>query len=146
MSRSADITLEWPDKERTYRLGIKELRKLQEALDAGPMQVFIRLSDQSWRVDDILEVIRIGALGGGATIDEARTILTQWVEMRPVAESLPYAQAILAAALHGVPDDPIEEGGGATKGKQETETDASASRASTRTGRSSGGRRARSTS
>lgn len=64
------------------------------------------------RIRDIYEVIRCAAIGGGKRIDgetetaihptDAKRLVDQYVDGRPLAETLPVAWGILDAAIHGV--------------------------------------------
>lgn len=109
MSRGAEIELNWPDAPRTFRLRIGELRKLQERCDAGPKKVLDRLLDGSWLVEDIRETIRLGLMGGGAKPDEAVKLLADYVDERPLMDSVIWAQAILMAAIVGPPDEMFDD-------------------------------------
>jgi hypothetical protein len=142
MSRSARVTLEWPDKERTFRLRIGELVELQEKCDAGPMAILSRLAEGQWRVHDIRETIRLGLLGGGAPPSEALRLIKLHVDDRPLTEAIHVAQAILLAAVIGVEDEPLEDRPGEPALGTEN---GSASPSFTETERSSGGPRNRST-
>lgn len=108
MSRSASIELDWADGTFTFRLAWGELAKLQEACDAGPYVIHLRLQDGSWRVEDIASIIRLGLIGGGMAPAEALKKVRAYVEDRPPAESLPYAQTILTAGLIGAPEEKLK--------------------------------------
>ncbi|MGB3044539.1 MAG: gene transfer agent family protein [Xanthobacteraceae bacterium] len=109
MSRDASITLDWADGTFPFRLAWGELEKLQEACDAGPYVILNRLVDNSWRVGDISNVIRLGLLGGGMTPVEALTKTREYVEKRPPVENLMTAQAILSAGLVGAPEEKLKK-------------------------------------
>lgn len=108
MARDASITLDWGDDTYTFRLAWGELAKLQEACDAGPYVILSRLSSNSWRMEDISNVIRFGLIGGGKTPVEALKLVRSYVEDRPPVENLLVAQAILSAGLIGAPDEEQE--------------------------------------
>ncbi len=114
MARDARIELDWADGTFAFRLGFGELVRLQEARDAGPQAIHARLSDGSWRVEDISHVIRLGLIGGGMASADALKKVRAYVEGRPPMESLIFAQAILGVALQGAPDEPVGQGGGAS--------------------------------
>lgn len=108
MSADGSVTLKWPDDERRYRLGIGELRELQERLDLGPVEIFNRLKDQRWRFDDVRETIRLGLIGAGTDPQKALALVGRYVtvgvNMMPAVQT---ALAIMLAALVGVEDDPV---------------------------------------
>lgn len=105
--RHAEITLAWADGEHAFRLGLGQLRELQEKTDAGPAFLLDRLSRGTWRVDDIRETIRLGLIGGGKAPAEALALVTRYVDERPLMESIPVAQAIIMVAIMPVEDDPL---------------------------------------
>jgi len=107
--RDASVTLTWADGDYTFRLGWGELETLQEAVDAGPWVVLERLANRQCRVGDILNVIRLGLIGGGLTPVDALKLVREYVEKRPPAENLLHAYSILSTALHGSPEEPVGE-------------------------------------
>lgn len=107
MSRDASIELDWADGKYTFRLAWGELSKVQEACDSGPYVVLQRLYDNSWRMNDIREVIRWGLIGGGMEPVKALKLVRDYVEERPPLESVLYAQAILSAGLQGAPEEEV---------------------------------------
>lgn len=127
MVTSAKIKLPWADGEREFRLAIGLLRELQDKCNAGPAEILARLSNGTWRVDDIRETLRLGLIGGGASPTDALVLVARYVDVRPLMENVMPAQAVLLAAVVGE-EEP---------GKFETEkttskaTDASSSRPST---------------
>jgi len=108
------MQLNWVGGEHEFALKIGQLRALQKACDAGPEEVLTRIWSGSWRVDDLLEVIRLGLIGGGE-IDakDAGTMVSALFEKHPVLMFKPVAQAILMDALIGDTDDPVGEDQGA---------------------------------
>lgn len=106
-----DIT--WAGGEHSFDLRIEHLRALQDACDAGPEWVLSRLVSKQWRVDDVIATIRLGLEGGGMPKEQARKLVVQHVEARPLTLSVLTAQAVLMLALYGDPDDqPGEAGAG----------------------------------
>jgi hypothetical protein len=139
MSRNADIELPYPDKLRKFRLGIGQLRALQERCNAGPAKIYRRLQEGDWLVDDVLETIRQGAIGGGAKLDEA-VVLMKDVESRPIAEAVQWALIILGVGLAGVSDESFDPRKDGDAEKTKTGMSGSTSSTSTETEPSSGGR------
>lgn len=110
MAASARITLLWGDGDRTFRLAIGQLRELQDKCDAGPAEILGRLSNGTWRVDDIRETLRLGLIGGGATPTDALVLVARYVDSRPLMENVMPAQAVLLAAIVGEEDPPGKPG------------------------------------
>lgn len=99
----------WEGGEHRFLLTIKELRALQTKCDAGPAFILMRLQSGQWRVDDIIETVRLGLIGGGLKPDEARKLVTNYVEEVPLSKTIPLAQAILMDSILGPEDDPAGE-------------------------------------
>jgi hypothetical protein len=105
MSRDGSVNLDWADGHYCFRLAWGELIKVQEECKAGPFAVLRRLTDGTWRLEDIREVIRWALIGGGKTPEEALRLIRDYVESRPPLENLMFARGILAQAIHGAPDE-----------------------------------------
>src|SRR4051812_43747277 len=94
MSRSAKITLEWADGEYDFRLGIGELKELQEKTRRiknsagdyqyfGPMKIYEMLTNGEWNVEDVRETLRIGLIGAGTAPAEAIRLVKRYVDELP---------------------------------------------------------------
>ena len=110
MTASAKITLLWGDGDRAFRLAIGQLRELQDKCDAGPAEILGRLSNGTWRVDDIRETLRLGLIGGGTTPTDALVLTARYVDNRPLMENVMPAQAVLLAAIVGEEEQPGKTG------------------------------------
>lgn len=106
MSTDGSIVISWPDDERKFRLGIGELRELQDKCDAGPAEIYKAIAEQKWRFDHIRETIRLGLIGGGtATPQQALAIVGRYVVPGSLVRCAVIAQTILVAALVGDMDE-----------------------------------------
>lgn len=141
MSRDARINLPWPDQRRDYRLGIGELRELQEKCNKGPLEILNDLLAGRWRFDDILQPIRLGMVGGGLGPSEALILSERHVTPGRLAECAMIAAAIVQAAITGAPDEKIHMPKGAKSGKDQPAAAGTNSRPSMDKGRRSDGRR-----
>lgn len=101
------ITFPFGDDTYTFRLGLKQQQELQEKCDAGPEFIRARLATGFPNVDDIRETIRLGLVGGGMPAAKALKLVERYVDDMPRKPNHIHAQAILDAALVGVPDDPV---------------------------------------
>jgi hypothetical protein len=111
------ITLVWPGGEHTFALRLGELRALQGACDAGPEQILNRIIAGVWRVDDIVETVRLGLIGGGMPDGEARKLVRRMTEGEGRRGLLAYRQIalqIIMASIAADPDDPLGERTGAS--------------------------------
>jgi hypothetical protein len=122
------VELTWPGGCHRFRLRIGELRALQTALDAGPEEVFNRLRLGTWRVDDLVQVIRWGLVGAEEmSASDAATFVTPLIDLHPASQFKMTALAILAHALLGDLGDAVGE----PDGGPETPPENSSSPAST---------------
>lgn len=123
------VELIWADGTYTFRLGLGNLRELQEKTGCGPLELYRRVTKGTWRVDDISETIRIGLIGGGSTPVDALKVVKRYVEERPLLESVPVAQAVIMVALYGPADD--QPGEPDRRGSESGQTEGSPSPPST---------------
>lgn len=115
MSRHGETTFAWADGEYTFRLGLGELRRLQEKTGAGPYELLRRLATGVWRVDDMRETIRLGLQGGHSVLTEHNAIddlrinrlIEHYVDNRPLLSGIAAAVRVLEAALLEPEDDPV---------------------------------------
>lgn len=108
-NRRSEITLAWADDDYTFSLKWGELIELQEKTDCGPGYLLDQLWQNTWKVQHLSEIIRLGLIGGGLEPVKALKLVRTYVESRPPMESIALAQAILAISLQGAPE---EEGEG----------------------------------
>lgn len=132
MSRSAKITLEWADGEYDFRMGIGELKELQEKTRRiknaagdyqyfGPMKIYEMLSNGQWNVDDVREPIRIGLIGAGMPPVEAKRLVNRYVDEVPDwTVNCIIAANIVAAACLGWEIEPLGKARGATDSTRQT--------------------------
>lgn len=146
-TRDGSIELDWPDQTRTFRLRIGELRELQEKCgNRGPLTIWNALMSGTWLVDDVIQPIRLGLIGGGMEQGAALKIVNTHLGDGRLKEGVMVAQAIILRAVTGPPDEqlksPPAKGGPAEPKKPATPTGSSSGR-STETAPRSASRRAR---
>lgn len=106
--RPTEIT--WAGGEHSFLLTIDLLRALQQRCDAGPAWVLSRLRTGQWMVDDVVSTIRLGLEGGGMSKEDARKLVAQHVEDRPLSLSVITAQVVLMSSLYDTDvDDTVGE-------------------------------------
>lgn len=103
--RKAEVTFPWGDGNHTFRLPVDAILELQEKTDAGPYELLERFRNKTWRVQDLRETVRLGLIGGGMIPMKALSLVTRYVDKRPLAENVPACLMILTAAVLGVPGD-----------------------------------------
>lgn len=133
MSRDARVTFEWADGTYVFRLPYGQLAELQEKTGCGPQFLLTRIIDGSWKVEDLVETIRLGLIGGGTEPVAAARLVQRYVKDRPLIESVIPARVILSAALFGVEGEewPGKDEPGETKAHDPSQADGSTSPGST---------------
>lgn len=128
MSRDASITLDWGgEPERVFRLGIGQIKKMQEKLGAGPLGIAARCqismaalalqSHQDWitlsrldlsqiaEKDHVRETLLQGLLGANMPLPDADRLIREWVDERPLGENLLTTIAVCNAHVYGVEEE-----------------------------------------
>lgn len=103
------VRLAWPGGEHEFMLPLGRLRALQGNCNAGPEEIFNRLRLGKWRVDDVIEAVRHGLIGGGMPEEEAGPLVTTVVEQGALIPVKLTAISVLGHALLGPEDDPVGE-------------------------------------
>lgn len=109
MAANGDIELTWGDGTHKFNVArIKSVLELEEKCNAGIAEIFQRIRDSRWHINDVRETLRIGLIGGGGvTPDKALLLINRYCDERPWAESLQPAILVLMAAMVGVPGDEV---------------------------------------
>jgi hypothetical protein len=134
MSVDGSITLhDWGEGEHVFRLAIGEMRQLQEVInrpraamglpELGPRTLFKRLLEGEAWPQEVREVLRLGLIGAGMKAYEAQVLVKQHAEEPgQLVLATQCAAAVLGAAMHGVPDDPVGKKAEPVPPKTETMT------------------------
>lgn len=104
---NGDIELSFGDGDHKFNIAkIGQALELEEKCGgAGVAEILDRLRTNRWKLNDVRETIRLGLIGGGLTPVNALNVVKRYVDDRPWAESLLVAQAVMIAAVVGVPGD-----------------------------------------
>lgn len=105
MARSGEIEINWADGVHSFRLAIGQLFELEDKTGCGPLELLRRVTTGNWRLRDVRETLRLGLIGGGMKPPEALKLIQRYVDDRPLAESVPVAQAVLMVILYGRADE-----------------------------------------
>ena len=120
MAANGEIELTWADGDYKFNVAkIKSALELEDKCGAGVAEIFTRIKDGRWHINDVRETLRIGLIGGGMTPDKALLLVQRYCDERPWAESLQPALLVLMAAMLGVPGD---EAGKKAKTERATES------------------------
>lgn len=153
-SRAGEIRLDWGgEQDRLFRLGIGELRKIQEepAVDAGPTGIATRCllslaALEAIRVSDfdtlaklsnaklaelvhIRVVFRQGLLGAKVPMPDVDNLVREYIDERPLGENLAACYQLCMGSILGPGDEPLGEPAG--EGTNPSPTESSASPTST---------------
>lgn len=101
----------WKGGEHTFKLRIGEFRALQSATGVGPLFLLGRIAGSQWFVDDIIETVRLGLIGGGVEDTAAKKLVDKVLVDNPteIFKHAPLALYILKASLMGDDSDPVGE-------------------------------------
>lgn len=93
------ITKDFADGTYSFRLAYGQWLELQETLNCGPLELYTSMLRHNWRVQYVREIIRISLIGGGMGPPQALRLVKNYVEDRPIIESVQLALEILSASL-----------------------------------------------
>lgn len=93
------------DGEKTFTLTDPMIEELQHKTGLGIGALFLRMAASQFRVADIVEVIRVGLIGGGTNPAEAQRLVDGYAKDRPFDETFPLALDILDARWNGKPEE-----------------------------------------
>jgi hypothetical protein len=110
-------TIVWRGGEHPFLLRIGELRALETACDLGSRMILVALMASTFRVDHVLETIRLGLIGGGMADKEAkRTLDLALNTCSHTALALVAADALEYSLSWDADDQPGEQQAEAAKG------------------------------
>ena len=110
MAVNGEIELTWADGQHKFNIAkLRCVLELEEKCGAGVSEIYTRIATSKWRFNDLRETIRLGLIGAGMLPDRALLLVQRYVDDQPLTASVLPAQAILGAALVGVPGDDLEK-------------------------------------
>ncbi|MGN6307319.1 MAG: gene transfer agent family protein [Mesorhizobium sp.] len=113
----AAFTKVWPGGEHAFRLGIGELRAIEQRSDAGCAVVMMRLMSSTWKIDDVIAPIRLGLVGAGMAEKDAQrlvdTVLADKASLYALA--IPAADILREFIMWDGEDQPGEAPAGTVK-------------------------------
>jgi hypothetical protein len=93
-------TIRWAGGEHEFKLTIGDLRALQEKTGRGPEEILSRLAARTWHVDEAVETVRLGLIGGGMSRDDAKRLVSLVVDRDPLVEFRLTAFEVLSRLLY----------------------------------------------
>lgn len=109
MSRHAAIEQAFGDGEYTFRLGLSEIEELERKRECSIYLVVDRLRTRTCWLQDIMETLRLGLIGGGMKPVDALHLVRRYVDERPMEENRDVAYAVGLAALLRVHSNELEQ-------------------------------------
>jgi hypothetical protein len=113
----------WQGGEHQFCLAaVGNILSLEQSCGAPIGEIFERLTNGRWGINDLREPIRLGLIGGGLSADEAMKLVKINVDQNPngLAPSAILALAIIDAVIVGVPDDPLGKAAAVETGADQT--------------------------
>lgn len=103
------LVVPWPGGEHAFRLGLRELRAIQQKTDCGPEHLLNKIKFGQWTVDELHEVLRQGLIGAGMPHVDALKLVDRAFDTSPgIAFKVPTME-VLSSFLFGPADDPVGE-------------------------------------
>lgn len=132
MSSDGSVELEWADGLYKFKLGLGEIRQLEEKLDEGIFRICRRLelanaNREFWlaaglRADHVFESIRLALIGGKQVEPTQALKLCNRYVAPYLWSSIPLAFAIVSAGIEQVPGDPVGKAPAAKDGSESPAT------------------------
>lgn len=94
------------DGEKSFSLTPEMIMELERKTNSAIGSVYGRFMNAQFHFIDIVEIIRLGLIGGGTSPTEAETLVEAYVKPRPIMETMPLAFDILDLAWNGTPAEP----------------------------------------
>ncbi|RWB09000.1 MAG: gene transfer agent family protein [Mesorhizobium sp.] len=91
------------DSEHTFALTPELILELERKTGTGIGSLCIRVPEGHFRHAELVEIIRLSLIGGGATPQEAAALADAYAAKRPLNEPFPIAIAVLQAVWSGAP-------------------------------------------
>lgn len=92
------------DGEKTFALPSDQILELERMTGHGIGAIYVRTMTNQFAFTEIMEVIRLGLIGGGTSPKEAADLVDAYGRVTPVIERLQLAADILEALWSGTPD------------------------------------------
>lgn len=89
------------DAEHTFALTDSMITELERITDLGIGALYLRAVNMQFKLVDLVEIIRLSLIGGGANPEQAMQLTNTYGRDRPIAELYPLAMDILDARWGG---------------------------------------------
>lgn len=96
------------DADYTFALTDDMILELERKTGVAIGAIYLRAVNMAFALTDLVEIIRLGLIGGGMASEQAKTLTTTYAANRPISETYPLAMDILDARW-GEPKDEAPE-------------------------------------
>ncbi len=93
------------DRERVFAIPPELIVELERKLGSGIGAIYQRLLDRHYQHADLLEIIRLGLIGGGEDAKASAGLVDAYAKPRPISEALAVALPIMDALFFGTAAD-----------------------------------------
>lgn len=95
------ITTFFGDGEHTFALTDDMVAELERLADLGIGALYLRAANMQFKLGDLIEVIRLGLIGGGTTPERAAQLVDTYARNQPIDDLYPLALDVLDARWGG---------------------------------------------
>jgi hypothetical protein len=95
--------------DASYRFALTDdmIHELENVTAIGIGALYTRVVNSEFRISDIVQIIRLGLIGGGNAPTTAKRLVDAYAVNRPLDETLPLTLDILDARWLGTPAAPV---------------------------------------
>ncbi|MBZ9757863.1 gene transfer agent family protein [Mesorhizobium sp. ESP6-5] len=97
------------DGEKTFDLPAEQILELERKTGTGVGTIYSRTMTGQFQFGDIIEVIRLGLIGGGTSPKEAQALVDAYARPTPIIEAFQLAADILEARWSGKVEAPAPD-------------------------------------
>lgn len=97
---AAPVHMVWPGGEHAFRLNLGELRALQDSCGVSPFEVAARLFEKRPNINDVIEPLRLGLIGGGMDAKEAARLVKSIEDLEGIGALVVSASFVMYSALY----------------------------------------------
>lgn len=94
------FSIVWPGGEHSFRLNLGEIRALQDSCGSSPFDVADRLFARKPRINDVIEPLRLGLIGGGMKAEEAARLVKSIEDLEGLGGLIPIASLVMFNSLY----------------------------------------------
>lgn len=101
MASKTEIVAFFGDQQYRLRLSVELVSELERQVGVGIGSLNKRVLAGHFAIKDLIEIIRLGLIGGGVTPQRAKELIDTYTTDRPLLEYAPVAIDVLSALFVG---------------------------------------------